>query len=91
MNCRVWTVIIPARPDEPDIKAAMAARQLDYPAEKLEIILARRLFPSGQNDFQFFGRIIHCRAAIAALMSGSSGRAGMMTVTLGNSLLTPTG
>lgn len=44
------TVIIPARPDDPDVPAATAARQLDYPAEKLEIILARGRHPSVQRN-----------------------------------------
>jgi succinoglycan biosynthesis protein ExoA len=44
------TVIIPARPDEPEVKAATAARQLDYPADKLEIILARGKQPSVQRN-----------------------------------------
>ena len=44
------TVIIPARPDELEVKAAAAARQLDYPADKLEIILARGKQPSVQRN-----------------------------------------
>jgi succinoglycan biosynthesis protein ExoA len=44
------TVIIPARPDEPEVKAASVARQLDYPADKLEIILARGKQPSVQRN-----------------------------------------
>lgn len=44
------TVIIPARPDEPEVSAATAARQLDYPAGKLEIILARGKQPSVQRN-----------------------------------------
>ena len=44
------TVIIPARPDEPEVKAATAAQQLDYPVEKLEIILARGKQPSVQRN-----------------------------------------
>ncbi|MCC6820865.1 MAG: glycosyltransferase [Verrucomicrobia subdivision 3 bacterium] len=44
------TVIIPARPDESEVKAATAARQLDYPADKLEIILARGRQPSVQRN-----------------------------------------
>ena len=44
------TVIIPARPDDPDVPAATAARQLDYPADKLEIILARGRHPSVQRN-----------------------------------------
>lgn len=44
------TVIIPARPDEPDVKAVTAARQLDYPSAKREIILARGQQPSVQRN-----------------------------------------
>ena len=44
------TVIIPARPDEAEVKAAAAARQLDYPTEKLEIMLARGKQPSVQRN-----------------------------------------
>jgi len=44
------TVIIPARPDAVDIDAVRAARTLDYPPEKLEIILARGKQPSAQRN-----------------------------------------
>lgn len=44
------TIIIPARPDEPEVKAVAAARALDYPADKLEIILARGKQPSVQRN-----------------------------------------
>jgi len=44
------TVIIPARPDELEVRAAAAARRLDYPAERLEIILARGQQPSVQRN-----------------------------------------
>lgn len=44
------TVIIPARPDEPEVKAATAARRLDYLPGKLEIILARGRQPSVQRN-----------------------------------------
>ena len=44
------TIIIPARPDETEVQAAAAARQLDYPADKLEIILARGRQPSVQRN-----------------------------------------
>lgn len=43
-------MIIPARPDMPEVLAATAARQLDYPADKLEIILARGKQPSVQRN-----------------------------------------
>ena len=44
------TVIIPARPDEAEVTAVTAARALDYPADKLEIILARGKQPSVQRN-----------------------------------------
>lgn len=44
------TVIIPARPDEAEVTAVTAARMLDYPADKLEIILARGKQPSVQRN-----------------------------------------
>jgi succinoglycan biosynthesis protein ExoA len=44
------TVIIAARPDMADVRAVAPARQLDYPAEKLEIILARGKQPSVQRN-----------------------------------------
>jgi cellulose synthase/poly-beta-1,6-N-acetylglucosamine synthase-like glycosyltransferase len=44
------TIIIPARPDQAEIKALAAARQLDYPRELLEIILARGKQPSVQRN-----------------------------------------
>jgi cellulose synthase/poly-beta-1,6-N-acetylglucosamine synthase-like glycosyltransferase len=44
------TIIIPARPDEAEVTAVAAARALDYPADKLEIILARGKQPSVQRN-----------------------------------------
>jgi cellulose synthase/poly-beta-1,6-N-acetylglucosamine synthase-like glycosyltransferase len=44
------TIIIPARPDEPEVTAVTAARALDYPADKLEILLARGKQPSVQRN-----------------------------------------
>lgn len=44
------TVVIAARPDQTDIQAVPAARALDYPADKLEIILARGKQPSAQRN-----------------------------------------
>ncbi len=44
------TIIIPARPDEAEVTAVTAARALDYPADKLEIILARGKQPSVQRN-----------------------------------------
>jgi len=44
------TVIIPARPDEPEVTAVRAAQGLDYPADRIEIILARGKQPSVQRN-----------------------------------------
>jgi succinoglycan biosynthesis protein ExoA len=44
------SIIIAARPDQADIKAVNAARQLDYPSDKLEIIIARGKQPSVQRN-----------------------------------------
>jgi len=44
------TVIIAARPDQAEIKALPAVRALDYPAEKLEILIARGQQPSVQRN-----------------------------------------
>ena len=44
------TVIIPARPGEAEVKAVSASRALDYPSDKLEIILARGKQPSAQRN-----------------------------------------
>jgi glycosyltransferase involved in cell wall biosynthesis len=44
------TVVIAARPDQAEIKAVTAARQLDYPADRLEIIVARGKQPSVQRN-----------------------------------------
>jgi cellulose synthase/poly-beta-1,6-N-acetylglucosamine synthase-like glycosyltransferase len=44
------TVIIPARPDESEVRALSAVRQLDYPPDKLEVILARGKQPSVQRN-----------------------------------------
>ena len=43
-------MLIPARPDLADIKAVSGARQLDYPPDKLEIIIARGKQPSVQRN-----------------------------------------
>lgn len=52
MNVRfpTVTVIIPARPDQTEIKAVAGSRALDYPPEKLEIIVARGKQPSVQRN-----------------------------------------
>ena len=44
------TVLIAARPDQADIKAVTAARALDYPSDKLEILVARGKQPSAQRN-----------------------------------------
>jgi cellulose synthase/poly-beta-1,6-N-acetylglucosamine synthase-like glycosyltransferase len=44
------TIIIAARPDESEVRAVAAARRLDYPPDKLEIILARGKQPSVQRN-----------------------------------------
>lgn len=44
------TIIIAARPDQAEVRSVAAARQLDYPADKLEIILARGKQPSVQRN-----------------------------------------
>jgi Glycosyltransferases, probably involved in cell wall biogenesis len=44
------TIIIPARPEQAEVKAVAAARALDYPPDKLEIILARGKQPSVQRN-----------------------------------------
>jgi succinoglycan biosynthesis protein ExoA len=45
-----FTVLIAARPDQAEIKAVNAARKLDYPVEKLEILIARGKQPSVQRN-----------------------------------------
>src|SRR5437867_6558881 len=44
------TVLIAARPEQAEIKAVRASRALDYPPEKLEIIVARGKQPSAQRN-----------------------------------------
>ena len=44
------SVIIAARPDQVEIKAVPAARRLDYPADRLEIIITRGKQPSVQRN-----------------------------------------
>ncbi len=44
------TVLIAARPDQADIQAVTAARQLDYPTDRLEILVARGRQPSAQRN-----------------------------------------
>jgi succinoglycan biosynthesis protein ExoA len=44
------TVVIAARPEQAEIKAVIASRALDYPADKLEIVIARGKQPSAQRN-----------------------------------------
>jgi len=44
------TVVIAARPGQAQIQAVEAARALDYPAGKLEVIVARGRQPSAQRN-----------------------------------------
>jgi glycosyltransferase involved in cell wall biosynthesis len=44
------TVLIAARPDQAEVKAFQAGRLLDYPADKIEIIVARGEQPSKQRN-----------------------------------------
>jgi len=44
------TVIIAARPDQAEIKAVPAVRALDYPPDRIEIIIARGKQPSVQRN-----------------------------------------
>lgn len=46
----VVTVVIAARPGDAEVKAVEGARKLDYPREKLEIIVARGKQPSVQRN-----------------------------------------
>ncbi len=44
------SIIIAARPGQAEVKSAVAAKQLDYPADRLEIIIARGKQPSVQRN-----------------------------------------
>jgi len=44
------TVVIAARPGQAEIQAVTAAHALDYPADKLEVIVARGKQPSAQRN-----------------------------------------
>jgi hypothetical protein len=44
------TVVIAARPSQAEIKAVVASRALDYPTDKLEILVARGRQPSAQRN-----------------------------------------
>ena len=49
-NLPFVTVVIAARPGQAEIKAVTASRALDYPPEKLEILVARGRQPSSQRN-----------------------------------------
>jgi len=49
-NLPTVTVLIAARPEQAEIKAVIASRALDYPSEKLEILVARGKQPSAQRN-----------------------------------------
>jgi len=44
------TMVIPARPGQTEVNALAASRQLDYPTDRLEIIVARGHHPSVQRN-----------------------------------------
>ena len=44
------TVLIAARPGQPEIKAVVASRALEFPADELEILVARGHQPSAQRN-----------------------------------------
>lgn len=44
------TILIAARPDQAEVQAVAAARSLDYPPDKLEILVARGRQPSVQRN-----------------------------------------
>ena len=44
------TIIIPTKPGQAEIKSLLAARRLDYPRDKIEIIIARGRHPSIQRN-----------------------------------------
>jgi cellulose synthase/poly-beta-1,6-N-acetylglucosamine synthase-like glycosyltransferase len=49
-NFPIVTVIIPTRPGDSDVNALAAARNLDYPKDKLEILVVRGKQPSVQRN-----------------------------------------
>src|SRR5438477_10491882 len=49
-NVPIIAVLIAARPEQAEIKAVTASRALDYPVDKLEIIVARGKQPSVQRN-----------------------------------------
>src|SRR5438477_3917144 len=49
-NVPIIAVLIAARPEQAEIKAVTASRALDYPADKLEIMVARGKQPSVQRN-----------------------------------------
>ena len=80
-NLPVVTVIIAARPDMAEVRAVTAARQLDYPPDKLEIILARGRQPSVQRNTALraaAGEIIYFLDDDAIPLSGNLRRAAAL-------------
>jgi succinoglycan biosynthesis protein ExoA len=72
------TVIIAARPDMAEVRAVAAARKLDYPQDKLEIILARGRQPSVQRNTALraaAGEIIYFLDDDAIVLPGNLRRA----------------
>ena len=49
-NLPTVTVLIAARPGQAEVNAATASRALDYPADKLDIVIARGRQPSAQRN-----------------------------------------
>jgi succinoglycan biosynthesis protein ExoA len=49
-NSPIVTVLIAARPGQADVQAVAASRALQYPAEKLQVIVARGRQPSAQRN-----------------------------------------
>lgn len=49
-NLPFISIIIPARPDEPNVRAMEAVCRMDYPKDKCEVILARGKQPSAQRN-----------------------------------------
>lgn len=49
-DCPRVTIIVPTKPGQAEIKSVEAARRLDYPHEKLEVIVARGKQPAIQRN-----------------------------------------
>ena len=73
------TVLIPTRPDLADIVALTGARALDYPPDKLEIIVARGKQPSVQRNAGLkaaLGELIYFLDDDSVALPGNLRRAG---------------